>query len=164
MSPRISCTEIEPPISNFDGPFSVVAPAVPPARTGTMFEPPNNFSSCANAGAEKPDAVITPSSVAAGCDTGGGSGAESSQLLRAGPSASIAACGSTVGASLRQSDIVAADCCTIFGPPALLAIAVARRGVCRPSFFIYSIGVQPPSDTLLKRKPYENAQTSLSSI
>ena len=26
---------------------------------------------------------------------------------------------------------------------------------------MYSIGVQPPSATLLKRKPYENAQTQL---
>src|SRR5687768_5653832 len=123
MSPRISCTEIEPPISNLVGPGSVDAPAVPPARIGTRFESPNNFSSCENAGAENPetesgtDAVIAPLSVSIGLGTGGGSGADNSQLLRPGPSASSAACASTLGASFFQSLIDAAGCCTIFGPP-----------------------------------------------
>jgi hypothetical protein len=46
----------------------------------------------------------------------------------------------------------------------VIAPGALRRLVSKPSLIMYSSGVQPPSTTLLKAKPYENAQASLSSM
>src|SRR5262245_24079297 len=155
MSPRISSTAIEPPITNCLGPSSVLPLAVPPARIGTSVESPNICDSCANAGAENPatesgtDAVMTWPSTAAGLAIAPGSGAESSQLLCAGPSADIASAASTFGVRRRQSSIVAPAFIATGGLPAAAGVRAGERRYASLSFLMYSSGVQPPSAILL---------------